>query len=160
MWLPREPLCLGLGVACHLGVQGHPRSFPHLHGVYTQPLISLRTYYAPGTLLGARNAKMESLQTHRTGGSHPLVLMSHTPAKVSFHSAQPKKEVAQPQGGRGKSRTLPALRHPLHADDPGRAPARSSQQRLPLNGQGCLVQRLPSGHLAAPTLGSLGRVPL
>lgn len=44
--------------------------------------------------------------------------------------------------------------------DAGRAPAHSSQRHLPLNGQACVFQKLPSGHLAAPLLDSLGCVPL
>lgn len=81
---------------------------------------------------------------------------SHT-GKGIFPVYPAKKEAAQPQGGQDKSRTLclPSATFSM-LDDPGRAPARSSQQRLPLNGQACLFQRLPLGHLAAPIVGSLG----
>ena len=104
---------------------------------------------------------MESLQTHGTGGSRPLVLMNRIPCGGIFLFCPAQNEAAQPQGGRNKTRTLclPSATFPVPAD-PGDTPAHSSRLRLPLNGRACVFQRLPVGRPAAPTLASLGRVPL
>lgn len=78
------------------GVQRRPCSFPYLYWVYTQLPVFLRTYYVPDTVLGA---KLKSPQTHRTGGSHPLVLMTNTPYKGLFLFCPAKEKTVQLQSG-------------------------------------------------------------
>lgn len=102
---------------------------------------------------------MQKRRAHIPTGreAHPLVLINHTPYKGVFLFCPAQEEAAQPQGSQAKSRTLYLPPATLSVTpDTGRAPAHSSQQHLPLNGQVRVFQKLPLGHLAALPLGSLG----